>query len=315
MRGAADDPPHRKRVNPSESAQPVPDRLASFLEALSPDLPRPSPEHLALLEAVRVVLVEPRHPGNIGSAARAMEVTGLSHLYLVRPAPWREGNEAWALACGARDVLERAVEVDTLDEAIGGVTTAVGTTHRMGRARGPLVPPHVLAGHLRTMIREGPVALVFGREDKGLSNDELARCQMGVHIPTAGSYPSLNLSHAVMVIAYECFWGILTDDETRGRGQPLSYPAVVALAERIVKLTGRTGFEHRRGTVGFERSLRQAIERSTMTERDLTLVHLVCRHVERYMDALERGLSPDEARQAPPDSPETRDLRFRDDTP
>lgn len=280
-----------------KATQPVSERPASFLEVLSPELPRPSPDHLALLDGIRVVLVEPRHPGNIGSVARAMKVTGLSHLYLIRPAPWREGDEAWTLACGSHDVLERAVEVETLGEALEGVTTAIGTTHRMGRARGPLVPPRVLAEHLPRMLKDGPAALVFGREDKGLSNEELARCQMGVHIPTAGSYPSLNLSHAVMVIAHECFWGIIANDSAECRDAP-GYPAIVALARRIVKLTERTGFEHRRGTVGFERSLRNAIERSDVTERDIALLHLICRHLERYMDALERGSSPHEGRRA-----------------
>jgi len=278
----------------------VPDRADSFLEVLSPELPRPTAEQIAPLDRVRVVLVEPRHPGNVGAVGRAMKVAGLSHLVLVRPCSWQESDEAQMLACGSRDVLDSAVEVETLDEAVAGAATVVGTTHRMGRGRGPLVPPRAFAERLPGMLAEGPVALVFGREDKGLSNEELARCQLGIHIPTAGAYPSLNLSQAVTVIAYECLWSMIGGGK-RDRNAP-GYRAIAALAERIARLAERTGFRHRRGSVGFQRSLRQAIERSDMTERDLVLVHLVCQQIERHMERLERGLSPDEEE---PDTPES----------
>ena len=286
--------PAGSRACVSVSTHPSP-----FSEILSPDLPKLSARHKAMLDRLRVVLVEPHHPGNIGSVARAMNVCGLDHLYLVNPAPWRESDEAWRLACGSRKVLNAAVEVSTLEGALDGVLTAIGTTHRMGRARGPMVPPRILAEHLPSMLDDGAVAIVFGREDKGLSNEELARCQMGVHIPTAGSYPSLNLSHAVMVVAYECYYGVLTSEEQKNALSEPSYPAIVALAERLARLTERTGFAHRRGRVGLERSLRQAITRSDLSQRDLALVHLLCRHLERYVGGLERGLPPEEARQAP----------------
>jgi TrmH family RNA methyltransferase len=161
-----------------------------------------------------------------------------------------------------------------------------------------MLPPRKLAEHLPGILRDGDVALVFGREDKGLANDELALCNMGVHIPTAADYPSLNLSHAVMVVAYECFYAVLSVAEPDAENTEPTYPAVAALAERVCGLTERTGFIHRRGRVGFERSLRQTIQRSGINTRDLTLVHLVCRHLERYMGGLERGLTPEEARAA-----------------
>jgi len=137
------------------------------------------------------------------------------------------------------------------------------------------------------MLSKGEVALVFGREDKGLSNDELALCQMGVHIPTASAYPSLNLSHAVMVVAYECFYAVVTAGDEEVQASGVSYPEIAAISERIARLTARTGFRHRRGEVGFERSLRRAIERSSVSARDIALAHLVCRQIEQYIDRLE----------------------------
>ncbi|HOT35152.1 MAG TPA: TrmJ/YjtD family RNA methyltransferase [Candidatus Latescibacteria bacterium] len=258
---------------------------------LSPDLPFVTNRHAEVLRRVRVVLVGPKYPGNIGSVARAMTVCGLTRMHLVNPVPsWRESDEAWTFACGSRSVLEQATEARNLEEALCGATTVIGTTHRMGRGRGPLLPPRKLAEHLPEMLSKGEVALVFGREDKGLSNDELALCQMGVHIPTASTYPSLNLSHAVMVVAYECFYAVVTTGDENVHVSGVSYPEIVALSERIAHLTARTGFRHRRGEVGFERSLRRAIERSSLSARDIALAHLVCRQVEQYIDRLEEQI-------------------------
>jgi len=264
-----------------------------FADILSPELPHVAEAHRVLLDRVRIVLVEPRHPGNIGSVARAMKVCGLRHLYLVSPCAWRDTADARMMGIGAHDVLGEAIEVATLDEALAGVAALIGTTHRVGRARGPMVPPRTFAEHLPAMLGEGPVAVLFGREDKGLSNDELARCQMAVHIPTESDYPSLNVSHAVMVVAYECFYAILTRDMNKETAPRPSYPAVAALAERIAALAERAGIRHPRGHVGLTRSLREAIRNGRMTERDFSLIHLLCRE-------LARGLPPDQARTAPP---------------
>ena len=246
-------------------------------DPLSPDIPVVTDTHRELLERVRVVLVEPRHPGNIGAVARAMNVNGLRNLFLVKPAPRRDVDEAWKLAYGSRHVLESAVEVATLNGALADVDTVVGTTHRMGRGRGPMLTPRALGEAVPALLRSGAVAILFDR------------CQIGVHIPTACEHPSVNLAQAAMVVAYEVLQGAITEDVSSGHPELPDLAAVNALADRIAALAERSGYEHRRGSVGLARSLRKGIRESRATLADAQLAHMLCKHVERYIERLERG--------------------------
>jgi TrmH family RNA methyltransferase len=272
----------------------------SFAESLSPDIPAMDGHHRELLSHLRIVLVEPQHAGNIGSTARAMNVCGVSDLHLVNPVPWRDSDEAWQFGYGSRPILDEAREVATVEEAIAGAHVVIGTTRRIGRARGPMVPPRVMAAQMPAMLRGGTVAILFGREDFGLSNDDLARCQLAVNVPAAVDHPSLNLAQAVLVVVYEAFMGVVTErDEDRRSARP-DPASVDALSERIAALAERAGYEHRRGHVGLVRSLRKGLRESDVSLNDTRLVHMLCTHLERYMSGLEHGLTPDEARNAPP---------------
>lgn len=149
---------------------------------------------------VRIVLVNTSHPGNIGGAARAMKNMGLADLYLVAPKVY-PSDEAVSRASGATDILERAVVVDTLEEAIADCQLVIGTSARERHIPWPLVDPRQAAD---MVYDEGlETAFVFGREDRGLTNEELQRCHYHVHIPSVESFSSLNLAAAVQVIAYE----------------------------------------------------------------------------------------------------------------
>ena len=268
-----------------------------FADSLSPNLPKFAEEHRELLRNVRIVLVQPRRPGNIGSAARALTVCGFERLYLVDPVPWQEEAEAWSFAHGSHKVLANAIQVETFEEALEGVHTAIGTTHRTGRARGPMLDPRAMSRLLRPMLEEGEVAVVFGREDQGLFNEELAMCQMGVHIPTATKYPSLNLSHAIMVIAYELLMGVAADVR-KGDDAPPGYGAVVALSERFANVVERAGLRHGRGHTGLVRSLRLAFGRDGLQKRDFALLHLLCKQFEKYMRDVENGGSGEKTENA-----------------
>jgi tRNA (cytidine32/uridine32-2'-O)-methyltransferase len=152
---------------------------------------------------VRVVLVGTQHPGNIGSAARAMKTMGLSDLVLVAPErlPDREAN---ALAAGADDVLEAARVCATLGEALGDCRLVLATTARRRSVPMPELSPAEAARRVVAGQREGAgVALVFGRERTGLENEELQLCHAAVRIPANPEYSSLNLAAAVQVLAYE----------------------------------------------------------------------------------------------------------------
>jgi len=154
------------------------------------------------LHAVRVVLVAPTHPGNIGAAARAMLTMGLQRLVLVAPRRFPD-PEAVALASGATRVLDDARIVATQDEAIAGCVFAVGLSARPREFAGRVLAVREAAAEAIANAVRGDVAVVFGTEMSGLSNAQLARCHAIATIPTSAEYGSLNLAAAVQVVAYE----------------------------------------------------------------------------------------------------------------
>lgn len=154
------------------------------------------------LDSIRIVLVATSHPGNIGSAARAMKTMGLSRLYLVSPwsFPDRWANE---LAAGADDVLAQAVVTDSLTEALKGCQLVLATSARPREISLPGLTPAAAAELVAETHDDTEVAIVFGREHAGLTNDELLHCQYHLNIPSDPAFSSLNLAQAVQIVAYE----------------------------------------------------------------------------------------------------------------
>ncbi|MFU8876707.1 MAG: RNA methyltransferase, partial [Wenzhouxiangellaceae bacterium] len=152
------------------------------------------------LDHIRIVLDRTSHPGNIGSAARAMKVMGLSRLHLVAPDRFPD-SRATALASSADDILDRAVVHSGLLEAIGDCTLVLGTSARRRSVRQELLTPRQAAARMQEA--RGPVALLFGTEKSGLDNEALDRCHALVSVPTSDEYMSLNLAQAVQVLCYE----------------------------------------------------------------------------------------------------------------
>jgi tRNA (cytidine32/uridine32-2'-O)-methyltransferase len=153
-------------------------------------------------EHIRVVLVNTSHPGNIGAAARAMKNMGLHQLTLVAPQEFPSGV-AVGRAASALDILESAVVVDSLQEAIADCGLVIGTSARSRKIPWPVLTPEVCAEKVLQDSRQNRVALVFGREDSGLTNEELQLCHFHVQIPASEQYSSLNLAAAVLVLCYE----------------------------------------------------------------------------------------------------------------
>lgn len=166
----------------------------------------------AALDNVRIVLVNTSHPGNIGGVARAMKNMGLSHLYLVAPKRFPADEAVWR-AASAGDVLENAVVTADLDEAIEGCGLVIGTSARERRIPWPLLDPRECAEKVQQESMQHPIALIFGREDRGLKNEELQKCHYHVHIPTSEEYSSLNLAAAVQVVSYEVRMAFLASDK------------------------------------------------------------------------------------------------------
>lgn len=169
-------------------------------------------------DQLRIVLVETSHSGNIGAVARAMKNMGLGSLYLVNPASFPD-EASYARAAGASDVLDNTRVVSSLDEAISDCVLVMGTSARGRKVPWPVIAPPEAAAKAAEHTAAGPVALVFGRENHGLSNDELQRCHFHIHIPSNPDYSSLNLAMAVQVVSYEMRMHFLRGLEG-GEGSP-----------------------------------------------------------------------------------------------
>jgi len=151
---------------------------------------------------IRIVLIHTTHSGNIGAVARAMKNMCLSELYLVSPRHY-PSEEATARASGADDLLASAVVVEELDQALEGCAVIYGTSARLRSLRWPQVDPHQAAQQVAAESGRSRVAILFGRESSGLTNEELERCHYLVNIPANPDYSSLNIAAAVQVVAYE----------------------------------------------------------------------------------------------------------------
>ena len=154
------------------------------------------------LDNIRIVLVNTSHPGNIGAVARAMKNMGLGRLYLAAPRQFPDEQANWR-AVSASDVLDGAVITPTLEEAVANCHYVVGTSARGRSIPWPLSDPRQCAQRIDLASNKGEVAVVFGREDRGLTNEELKLCNLHLNIPTSDSYSSLNLAMAVQVVCYE----------------------------------------------------------------------------------------------------------------
>jgi len=221
------------------------------------------------LDAVSIILVRPRFPENIGSVARVMKNMGLSRLVLVDGCSPFHCN-AYKLASGAEDILERAEEAPTLLEAVSEMQFLAGMTSRGGRERAPFLTPGELVDELIPLTATNSAGLVFGSEKEGLRTEELSLCHCTVRIPSSETFPSLNLAQAVTVLCYEL---------NRASGTVTHPPPRLAQAGQIEKM-----FEHMESTLmginfpesrnptRITRSLRRLFGRSRLEEREVRIL-------------------------------------------
>jgi tRNA/rRNA methyltransferase len=194
------------------------------------------------LNRFRVVLSRPGIPGNIGAAARALKTMGLSRLYLVNPKHFPH-PEAESRASGAIDVLTGAVVCSSLEEALSGVSMAAAFTARRRELALPMQWSREAASTLAVASLKGEVALVFGNETYGLSNEELAICHLPVMIPANPEYTSLNLGAAVQVMCYELRMAMLSPGEAPAcEGELATVDEVEQLMRHIEQATTDSGF-------------------------------------------------------------------------
>lgn len=243
------------------------------------------------LKGIRVILFEPREPGNIGSVARAMKGMGLTQLYLVNPVPFRDAKATWYMAHGATDIIENCQVVDVLEEALEGIQCLVGTTHRKRDERlAPCVPVRQVAQKIAAISQNQRVAVLFGREDFGLSSHQISMCHLAASVPMATKNPSLNLAQAVQVFAYEIFLASVTEMPTE-EYEYAEVNEIEAFYGRVTNLlnsVGVTPYNHDWET--YLRSLRRVFSRTRLETRDIATLDMIFSTTNRYIDRLEKRL-------------------------
>ncbi len=243
---------------------------------------------MSVLAHVRVVLIETTQPGNIGSSARAMKTMGLDRLHLVAPRLFPH-EEATALAAGATDVLDRARRHETLDEAVADCRLLMGASARRRGVALPELSPRAAAAQLLDAARDGvEVALLFGTERTGLSNEELQRCHACVRIPANPDYSSLNLSQAVQVLAYELRLAALAageggdaDPDAGPRERAATSAEMEGFFRHLDEALHAIDFHKGKDGTTITRRLRRLFLRAQMSEREVAILHGVLADTER----------------------------------
>ena len=223
--------------------------------------------------SIRIVLVDTNHPGNIGAAARAMKNMGLHELHLVRP-KFFPNADASARASGAEDLLEGARVHERFEDALADCGLVVGTSARQRHLPWDLVEPRACAEHIVQASRSGHVAVVFGAERTGLTNAELARCNLLVTIPTSARYSSLNLAMAVQVIAYE-LWLLMRPETSppEPRDVPLASAAeMTRLYEHIERVLTEIDFRDRTGGGHLMARIRRLFNRAQLDQNEMNIL-------------------------------------------
>jgi len=239
----------------------------------------------AIMGNISIVLAGIRNSGNIGSSARAMKNMGVNNLILVNPVPY-DGPEVYNLAWGAEEIVKNARVCRTLNEALRDFGLVVGTTRRKGRYRRPIIDLRKAVPRIASVTKSNRVAILFGREDKGLSNEELALCQVAISIPTSPrGAPSLNVAQAVMVVCHEFFQYAVSDHRET--------PASLATQSELWKLYARleTALEsigygdkgNRRVLTSVMRTLKRILGRSGLADDELRAMHGICQQIERFV--------------------------------
>ncbi len=232
---------------------------------------------------ISFILVEPREPGNIGAAARALQNMGFNRLELVNPVSFRTKEAKW-MACQGYDILKKATVHATFDDAIHEKHLVVGTTRRLGTRRGMIVRLEDSVGKIISTARKNRVALLFGRERNGLTNREVNACGLLITIPSEPATPSLNLAQSVLLVAYELSRGSyktsLPELVTQDRLPHLfaRIKAILGLLEYIPR--GDRDLERK-----IMKNLKHLIGRSGLTEWELNMLHGICSQVERKLQS------------------------------
>ena len=236
-----------------------------------------------ILERVHIVLVEPKNAGNIGSVVRAMKNMGLSRLHLVNPVPFRDEAEQRKMGYRSQEIIAAAREFTSLSDALQGISQVFLATAKKGKWKKDFLSPAQAAAQIAAAGAGEKIALVFGREDKGVTTDESQLANFFIRIPMAGTYPSLNLSQAVMVVAYEVYKAVKEGGRRTGLPRMAEKRAFERLTDNIWDLM--KSLEVREPENGlFHRSLKRALSRTRWTNADVAVFDRFCKQVRWYAE-------------------------------
>lgn len=220
---------------------------------------------------VRVVMSHTTHPGNIGAAARAMKTMGLSRLYLINPRYFPD-PQATAMAAGADDILEQATVCGSIDEALHGVVLTAAMTARMRDISIEVMTPREAMPELLQHAENSPVALLFGTEMSGLTNEEMGKAQVLVNIPANPAYSSLNVAAAVQVLAYE-LGEAMQSHRPRTEEMPLaSYEQVEGLFGHMEQTLHEIGFFSSQNPARLMQRLRRLYARARLEQEEVNIL-------------------------------------------
>ena len=248
-----------------------------------------------MLNNIRVVLVRTFHPGNIGSAARAMKTMGLSELYLVAPKDFetqQAKDEATKMSTSADDIVQAATQVDSLYEALKDCTVVVASTARTRGYDLPLLNPQETAEKLYAASGSEKVALVFGPERMGLTNEDLSLCKYRATIPTNPDYSSLNIASAVQTFSYEIFKQLLKQQEASSENPYISntetkqYPSTEKMDKfytHLEQTLTETNFIIKKHPGEIMQKLQTMFNRAEMDETELNIMRGILASIQREL--------------------------------
>ncbi len=230
----------------------------------------------AILANIRFVLVETTHPGNIGASARALKTMGLRRIHLVKPSRF-PCVEATAMASGADDLLVHAEICETLEQALNGCGLVVGTSARARAIPWPVLDPHACGQRVVDAATHGEVAIVFGREHSGLTNEELELCHAMVTIPTEPGFSSLNLAAAVQILAYEIRQSALElqaipPEAQRSDSPPATSEQMQELYAHLERVMTEVGFFDPAKPRRLMRRLRRLFNRAELDQNEMNIL-------------------------------------------
>lgn len=242
-----------------------------------------------MLENVRIILIETSHSGNIGSTARAMKTMGLTNLYLVNPLILPD-SQSIALSAGASNVVSQAIIVETLDQALLGCSLVIGTSVRARALSWPQITPRECGKKTIRQAVNSPVAIVFGRERIGLTNQELQKCQYHLYIPTSSKYGSLNLAMTVQLISYEIRMAYLAINKKKSSSinkDRLRYPPIEDIERFYIHLEivlKASGFIKKRHPGKIMNKLRRLFTRAHPEVKELYILRGILTSIEKSIN-------------------------------